>query len=89
MARAGVIDHPEEWEESGFYENRHPKKRYAIIYYALLLKTRALSHLKNFRIFSRNGLKMHCKRTVISGKANGQKPLQQAIKLSLKIYGNN
>lgn len=38
MVRAGVVNHPEEWEESGYYEIQHPRKRYAIIDYALLMK---------------------------------------------------
>ena len=31
MVRAGVVDHPEKWKESGFSEIRNPPKRYAII----------------------------------------------------------
>ncbi|MBN1158916.1 MAG: transposase [Bacteroidales bacterium] len=38
MVRAGVVNHPVKWEESGCYEIQHPKKRYAIIDYASLLK---------------------------------------------------
>lgn len=38
MVRAGVVDHPVKWKESGYYEIMHPKKRYAIIDSAPLLK---------------------------------------------------
>jgi len=38
MVRAGVVDHPIKWKESGYYEIRHPKKRYAIIDSASWLK---------------------------------------------------
>ena len=38
MVRAGVVEHPEKWKESGYYEIQHPKKRYAIIDYTSTLK---------------------------------------------------
>jgi hypothetical protein len=31
MIRAGVVNHPEKWKESGFSEIQKPAKRYAII----------------------------------------------------------
>src|SRR5689334_24582166 len=31
MVRAGVVNHPEKWNESGFVEIQKPPKRYAII----------------------------------------------------------
>jgi REP element-mobilizing transposase RayT len=31
MVRAGVVNHPAQWQESGFYEIQKPPKRYAII----------------------------------------------------------
>ena len=31
MVRAGVVNHPGQWKESGFSEIRVPPKRYAII----------------------------------------------------------
>ena len=38
MVRAGVVKHPVNWKESGYYEIQNPKKRYTIIDYATLLK---------------------------------------------------
>lgn len=38
MVRAGVVDHPEKWKESGYCEIQQPKERYAIIDYTSLLK---------------------------------------------------
>jgi hypothetical protein len=37
MVRAGVVDHPIKWEESGYYEIEYPKQRYSIIDYNSLL----------------------------------------------------
>jgi REP element-mobilizing transposase RayT len=31
MVRAGVVNHPERWKESGFKEIQKPPKRYAIV----------------------------------------------------------
>ena len=31
MVRAGVVDHPSEWKESGYNEIQNPRQRYAII----------------------------------------------------------
>jgi len=38
MVRAGAVDHPIKWKESGYYEIQNPKKRFAIIDYSALLK---------------------------------------------------
>jgi putative transposase len=38
MVRAGVVDHPILWKESGYYEIQNPKMRYTIIDYPSLLK---------------------------------------------------
>jgi hypothetical protein len=38
MVRAGVVEHPVEWRESGYHEIEYPKMRYAIIDYTALLK---------------------------------------------------
>lgn len=43
MVRAGVVNHPGQWNESGFCEIQEPPKRYAII------DPRALSELCGFR----------------------------------------
>jgi putative transposase len=37
MVRAGMVDHPIKWEESGYYEIANPKQRYSIIDYKTLL----------------------------------------------------
>jgi len=37
MVRAGVVDHPIKWVESGYYEIENPKQRYSIIDYNSLL----------------------------------------------------
>ncbi len=37
MVRAGVVDHPIKWRESGYYEIEYPKQRYSIIDYNSLL----------------------------------------------------
>ena len=37
MVRAGIVDHPRMWEESGYYEIENPKQRYSIIDYNALL----------------------------------------------------
>ncbi len=31
MVRAGVVDHPKEWEFGGYHEIQHPKQRYSLI----------------------------------------------------------
>lgn len=36
MVRAGMVDHPIKWEESGYYEIEYPKQRYSIIDYKAL-----------------------------------------------------
>lgn len=38
MVRAGVVDHPVKWEESGYFEIEYPKQRYSIIDYNSLLE---------------------------------------------------
>jgi putative transposase len=37
MVRAGMVDHPIKWRESGYYEIEYPKQRYSIIDYNSLL----------------------------------------------------
>jgi hypothetical protein len=31
MVRAGVVDHPAKWVNSGYHEIQQPRKRYAVI----------------------------------------------------------
>jgi hypothetical protein len=38
MVRAGVVKHPSEWKESGYYEMLSPRKRNVIIDYSLMLE---------------------------------------------------
>lgn len=38
MVRAGVVKHPIEWKESGYFEIEYPRKRYGIIDYTILLE---------------------------------------------------
>lgn len=38
MVRAGVVKHPIDWEESGFYEIAYPKRRYSIIDFDSLME---------------------------------------------------
>ena len=38
MVRAGVVNHPIEWKESGYYEIQNPKRRYSIIDYISLME---------------------------------------------------
>ncbi len=38
MVRSGVVDRPEQWEQSGFNEIQNPRKRYGLINYDYLLK---------------------------------------------------
>jgi hypothetical protein len=49
MAGAGMVDYPEELEASEFYEIMHPKKRTAIMDYALLLKTPGIETFEKFQ----------------------------------------
>jgi hypothetical protein len=37
MVRAGVIDHPIKWKESGFFEIINPRQRNSILDYNFLL----------------------------------------------------
>ncbi|MFA6013088.1 MAG: transposase [Desulfobacteraceae bacterium] len=49
MVRAGVVNHPLEWEFSGFNEIQNPKKRYSIIDHSTLmnlLQFSSVDHLK-------------------------------------------
>lgn len=43
MVRAGVVKHPIEWKESGYFEILFPKKRYNIIDYDVLLNELCLN----------------------------------------------
>lgn len=49
MVRAGVVKHPVEWKESGFYEIEFPKKRYGIIDYNVLLKELCMDSIEELQ----------------------------------------
>lgn len=49
MVRAGVVKHPIEWRESGYFEMMLPKKRYNIIDYNVLLKELCLESLEELQ----------------------------------------
>lgn len=38
MVRAGVVDHPGKWKQSGFNEIQNSRKRYGLINYDILMK---------------------------------------------------
>lgn len=63
MVRAGVVNHPERWNESGFCEIQEVPKRYAII------DLRALSELCDFAGL-RDFQRVHCQ-WVEQGRENG------------------
>jgi len=57
MVRAGVVDHPVKWEESGYYEIMYPKKRYTIINYTRLLKILGIETLERLQELQQEWIK--------------------------------
>ena len=49
MVRAGVVNHPERWKESGFKEIQKPSKRYAIIDLQSLRELSGFADLRDFQ----------------------------------------
>ena len=49
MVRAGVVNHPEKWKESGFREIQNPPKRYAIIDVQSLSELSGFADLRDFQ----------------------------------------
>jgi REP element-mobilizing transposase RayT len=49
MVRAGVVNHPERWKESGFKEIQKPPKRYAIIDLQSLSELNGFEDLRDFQ----------------------------------------
>jgi len=49
MVRAGVVNHPEQWKESGFSEIQKPPKRYAIIDLQRLSELSGFADLRDFQ----------------------------------------
>jgi putative transposase len=50
MVRAGVVKHPIEWEESGFYEIAFPKNRYGIIDFDSLIELLNFKSVEELRL---------------------------------------
>ena len=49
MVRAGLVDHPAKWEDSGYHEIQQPPKRYAVIDLAGLVALCGFSKLADFQ----------------------------------------
>ena len=49
MVRAGVVNHPEKWKESGFIEIQKPPKRYTIIDLPSLSEVSGFADLRDFQ----------------------------------------
>jgi putative transposase len=49
MVRAGVVNHPLEWRESGYFEIEYPKRRYRIIDYDALAALLSLKSVKELQ----------------------------------------
>ncbi|HLN56172.1 MAG TPA: transposase [Bacteroidales bacterium] len=49
MVRAGIVDNPLKWKESGFYEIQHPKKRYVILDYSEINKVFSFENVKQLQ----------------------------------------
>ena len=49
MVRAGVVDHPEEWKQSGYNEIQNPRKRYGLINYDYLMKLLSFSEYDSLK----------------------------------------
>lgn len=46
MVRAGVVKHPGDWKESGYYEIQNPPRRYGIVNVPVLMELLGLEELK-------------------------------------------
>jgi REP element-mobilizing transposase RayT len=49
MVRAGVVKHPGEWQESGYYEIQNPPRRYGIVNVPALMELLGLDELKKLQ----------------------------------------
>lgn len=49
MVRAGVVKHPGEWKESGYYEIQNPPKRYGFVNVPVLMELLGLDELKKLQ----------------------------------------
>jgi REP-associated tyrosine transposase len=49
MVRAGVVKHPGDWKESGYYELQNPPRRYGIVNVLVLMELLGLDELKKLQ----------------------------------------
>jgi putative transposase len=49
MVRAGVVEHPEEWQHSGYREIQHPRRRNSLIDYPKLMDLIRVTNLDDLR----------------------------------------
>jgi hypothetical protein len=49
MVRAGVVKHPGEWKESGYYEVQNPPRRYGIINLPVLMELLELDNVEQLQ----------------------------------------
>jgi len=49
MVRAGVVKHPGEWKESGYYEIQNPPRRYGIVNVQVLMELLGLDDLEKLQ----------------------------------------
>jgi putative transposase len=57
MVRAGVVNHPVKWEESGYFEIENPKERYSLLDYVPLLKILNLQSIKQLQKLQQDFIK--------------------------------
>ena len=62
MVRAGRVEHPIKWEESGFYEIMHPRQRYTIIDYASIMKILGVDTMEQLQDLQQEWIKDTLKR---------------------------
>jgi len=57
MVRAGIVKHPSQWHESGYFDIEFPKKRYRLIDYATLLKLTGFESIEELQKYQRECIK--------------------------------
>jgi len=75
IVRAGVVNHPGQWNESGFCEIQEPPKRYAIIDLQSLSELSGFADLRDFQRAHRQWVEQ----TVENGRAVRDDHWSQAI----------
>lgn len=86
MVRAGVVDHPVKWKESGYYEIMHPKKRYAIIDAAPLLKILDIDTMERLQDLQQEGIKDALERNCIARESKWTESLAVGNKAFLENF---